>query len=106
VPDRGHIVWLTFDPQLGVEQAGRRPALVLSPAVFNGRSGLAILCPITRQRKGYPFELALPDGFQIEGSVLLDQAKSLDWRARRAEYATVAPESVVAHARELIRTLV
>ena len=84
VPERGDAVWITLDPQAGHEQAGRRPALVLSPAAYNGRVGLALLCPITGQVKGYPFEVALPEGLAVAGVVLADQVKSLDWRARRA----------------------
>ncbi|HTG17989.1 MAG TPA: endoribonuclease MazF, partial [Blastocatellia bacterium] len=82
-PDRGDIVWIDFSPQAGHEQAGRRPALVVSPGAYNKKVGLAILCPITSQVKGYPFEVALPDDLPIQGVVLSDQAKSLDWRARR-----------------------
>ena len=84
IPDRGDAVWLTFDPQAGHEQAGRRPAVVLSPRVYNSRTGLAIFCPITSQTKGYPFEVALPDGLPVGGVVLADQIRSLDWHARHA----------------------
>ena len=86
-PDVGDLVWLTFDPQAGREQAGRRPALVLSPAAYNRRSGLAIMCPITSRLKGYPFEVGLPEGLEVGGAILADHVKSLDWRARRAERA-------------------
>lgn len=85
VPDRGDVVWISMSPQAGHEQAGRRPALVLSPAAYNRKVGLAILCPITGQVKGYPFEVRLPSGLPVEGVILSDQAKSLDWRAREAE---------------------
>lgn len=85
VPRRGDLVWLHFDPQTGHEQAGRRPALVLSPESYNARAGLAILCPVTSQAKGYPFEVTLPPGCAISGVILSDQVKSLDWRARRAD---------------------
>src|SRR3990172_1318707 len=84
VPDRGDAVWLQFDPRLGHEQAGRRPALVLSPRTYNSRVGLALFCPITSQVKGYPFEVPLPTGLRIRGCVLADQIKSLDWRSRKA----------------------
>src|SRR5436189_3123370 len=84
VPARGDAVWITLDPQAGHEQAGRRPALVLSPAAYNGRVGLALFCPITSQSKGYPFEVPLPDGLAVSGVVLSDQIKNLDWRAREA----------------------
>lgn len=86
VPERGDIVWLTFDPQAGHEQAGRRPALVLSPRAYNIKAGLALICPITSQRKGYPFEVDLPNQ-RVTGVVLADQVRSLDWSARRAQKA-------------------
>src|SRR5215813_14686908 len=85
VPERGDAVWVTLDPQAGHEQAGRRPALVLSPAAYNRRVGLALLCPITNQIKGYPFEVLIPQGLKVTGAVLSDQVKSLDWKARKAE---------------------
>ena len=96
VPDRGDIVWLAFDPQVGHEQAGRRPALVLSPALYNEKAGLAILCPITSRRKGYPFEVELPADSTVEGVVLADQVKSLDWRAREAALIGRLPAAVTA----------
>jgi mRNA interferase MazF len=92
VPQRGDIVWLLFHPQAGREQAGRRPALVLSPAVYNVKVGLALFCPITSRVKGYPFEVAIPSGLAVSGVVLSDQVKSLDWRARRVEFAGRLPE--------------
>jgi mRNA interferase MazF len=85
VPARGDIVWLRFDPQSGHEQAGRRPALVVSPRAYNGTVGLALVCPITSRVKGYPFEVLLPEGGKVNGAVLSDQVKSLDWRAREAK---------------------
>ena len=91
VPERGDIVWITMDPTVGHEQSGRRPAVVLSPAAYNGKVGLAILCPITSQVKGYPFEVPVPEGLPVDGVVLADQAKSLDWRARGAELLCTAP---------------
>jgi mRNA interferase MazF len=99
-PDRGHVVWLDFDPQAGREQAGRRPAFVLSPAAYNGRVGLALLCPITSRVKGYPFEVALPEGLGVSGVVLADQVKSLDWRRRRADFGAAAPEATVEEVRQ------
>ncbi|MCY4400635.1 MAG: endoribonuclease MazF [Gemmatimonadetes bacterium] len=95
VPDRGDIVWLTFTPQAGHEQAGHRPVLVLSPRLYNGRSGLALLCPITSRAKGYPFEVVLPASSKVTGVVLTDQIKSLDWRVRRARLACTAPPTLV-----------
>jgi mRNA interferase MazF len=85
VPKRGEAVWPTFDPQAGHEQAGRRPAVVLSPEEYNRRTGLAIFCPVTTQVKGYPFEVLLPPDTSISGAVLADQVRSLDWRARKAK---------------------
>jgi mRNA interferase MazF len=82
IPERCDIIWIEMNPQSGHEQAGRRPALVLSPAHYNGRTGLALLCPITSQSKGYPFEVALPSDSGATGVVLADQVRSLDWRAR------------------------
>ena len=92
VPRRGDVVWISLNPQAGHEQAGRRPALVLSPMTYNDRVGLAILCPITSQIKGYPFEVLIPEGLPVRGAILADQVKSLDWRARRAELmCTLSP---------------
>ena len=95
VPDAAELVWLTFDAQAGREQAGRLPALVLSPAAYNRRSGLAIMCPITRRIKGYPFEVELPEELGVSGAVLADHVKSLDWRVRRAESAGKVPARVL-----------
>lgn len=95
VPDRGDLVWLEFDPQSGREQAGTRPALVLSSARYNGRALLALICPITSQIKGYPFEQALPENLPIRGVVLSDQVRSLDWQTRRARFIAKAPRDLV-----------
>ena len=95
IPDRGDAVWITLDPQAGHEQAGRRPALVLSPSAYNGRVGLALLCPITNQAKGYPFEVPIPAGCPVTGVVGADQIKSLDWRAREATRIGCVPDEVV-----------
>lgn len=86
IPERGDLVWLTFNPQTGHEQSGRRPALVLSPKAYNEKTGLAIFCPVTSQKKGYPFEVPLPPGLEIAGVILSDQVKNLDWQARAAEF--------------------
>ena len=94
-PDAGDIVWLTFTPQAGREQAGRRPALVFSPRVYSERTGLAICCPITSNAKGYPFEVVLPAGGRVTGVVLADQIKNLDWRARKSQFAATAPPTLV-----------
>lgn len=96
IPDRGDLVWLEFTPQTGNEQAGRRPALVISPKAYNGKVGLALFCPITSHVKGYPFEVALPEDSGVIGVVLADQLKSLDWRARKAKLIERASSDVLA----------
>jgi mRNA interferase MazF len=105
VPDRGDVVWLEFNPQAGHEQAGRRPALVISPEVYNAKVGLALLCPITSQAKGYPFEVGLEAG-GIRGVVLSDRIKSLDWRARKAEFIGRAPNPAITEVLQKLATLV
>jgi mRNA interferase MazF len=95
VPERGDLVWLDFDPQAGHEQAGRRPALVLSPAAYHNRTRLAVVCPITTRVKGFPFEVPLPAGLPVSGVILADHVKSVDRAARQLEVAGQAPESVV-----------
>lgn len=85
IPDSGDFIWITFDPQAGHEQAGRRPALVLSPKLYNQKSGFALVCPMTNQAKGYPFEVAVPSGHGVTGVILADQVKCVDLKARRAE---------------------
>ena len=94
-PERGDFVWISFDPQAGHEQAGVRPAIVLSPLKYNKRVGLALICPVTGQGKGYPFEVAIPEGEAVHGFVLADQVKSLDWNARGIRAAGKAPREVV-----------
>ncbi len=96
VPDRGDFVWLAFTPQTGSEQAGRRPALVISPKAYNAKVGLALFCPVTSRVKGYPFEVVLPEGSGVVGFVLADQLKSLDWRARKAKLIEHASSDVLA----------
>ena len=105
VPDRGDIVWLWFTPQAGHEQSGRRPAVVLSHAVYNAKAGLALVCPVTSQVKGHPFEFALPAGLNVSGVVLVDQIKSLDWNARKADLIGKLPESVTSAILSKVRTL-
>lgn len=106
VPERGDIVWLHFDPQSGHEQQGRRPALVISPAIYNRKAGLALFCPVTSVARGYPFEVDLPPDLEAQGVVLADQVKSLDWRARQAKRWCVAPPDVVEQACARIVALV
>ena len=95
VPERGDVVWLSFDPQAGHEQAGRRPALVLSPSTYNRSSALAVVVPVTSQIKGYPFEVRIPAGLPISGVILADHLKSLDWRARNADRVCELPAETV-----------
>jgi len=94
IPDRGDVVWINMNPQAGHEQAGRRPAVVLSPYPYNAKVGLALFSPISTRVKGYPFEVILPKGFKITGAILSDQVKSLDWKARNVEFFDKIPESI------------
>ena len=105
VPRRGDVVWLTFSPQAGHEQAGRRPAVVLSPIEYHAKVGLAILCPITSQIKGYPFEVVIPDALPVNGAILTDQVKGLDWRARAAEFICALPSTTVSEILQKIGVL-
>ena len=104
-PAQGDVVWLDFSPQAGHEQAGRRPALVLSPKAYNKSVGLALVCPITRHVKGYPFEVTLPDGLAVSGVVLSDHLKSQDWHVRRAELIGKLDEATLAAVLQRARTL-
>lgn len=106
IPDRGDLVWLQFDPQAGHEQAGHRPAVVLSPSAYNRKVGLALLCPVTSQVKGYPFEVLLPAGIPIKGAILSDQLKSLDWRVRKARRVCKLPIAIVDDVLSKIHTLI
>lgn len=93
IPNAGDIVWLSFDPQQGHEQSGRRPALILSPKIYNEKTGLALCVPITQQIKNYPFEIILPKNSSLQGCVLADHIKNLDWKARNATFIeTTSPE--------------
>ena len=105
VPERGDVVWISLSPQVGHEQTGRRPAIVVSPAAYNGRVGLAILCPITNQIKGYPFEVRIPQGLAVTGAVLADQVKSLDWRAREVVLIDTLPKKTVTEVLQKLVTL-
>src|SRR5215469_4785361 len=104
VPDAGDIVWLSFHPQAGHEQAGHRPAVVLSPAAYNGRTGLMLCCPMTTQVKGYPFEVTVPG--PKPSVVLADQIKSLDWKARKAKLKGRLPSAELAEVRSKAATLI
>ena len=105
VPETGDFVWLTFDPQAGREQAGRRPALVLSPKIYNARSGLALACPITNQAKGYPFEVPVPAGRGTPIPFRREHVKSVDWKARRAEKAGRCPNESIDEVRARLAPL-
>ncbi len=105
VPDVGDLVWLTFDPRAGHEQSGRRPALILSPRIYNVKARLAIACPITSQVKGYPFEVGLPAAGTIAGVVLADHVRNVDWEARRVTFEGKAPAEVLTEVSERLRAL-
>jgi mRNA interferase MazF len=106
VPDRGDLVWIDLDPQAGHEQAGRRPALVLSARIYNaGSRRLAIICPVTSKAKGYPFEVSVPPGSGADGVIIADQVRSLDWVARSATSLGRVPEATVRGVTDLIATL-
>lgn len=94
-PEKGDFVFMQFDPQAGREQAGFRPAVVLSPKQFNQMTGFAVFCPITNQVKGYPFEVKIPDKLEVNGVVLTDQVKSLDWKIRNVKYTGKATDDLV-----------
>ena len=104
VPDAGDIVWLDFDPQAGREQAGRRPAIVLSAQYFNGKTGVAYVCPITSKVKGYRFHVQLPEGLPVHGSVLCEHMRSLDWRARNVTPMGKMPDAILKEIRAAVRT--
>lgn len=106
VPDRGDVVWLHFDPQIGREQAGRRPALVLSPRRYNVAARLAVVCPVTSKKKGYTFEVEVPPGLGVTGVVLADQIKSVDWEARRAVFMCVVPGAFVDPVKVMVNRLI
>jgi len=105
IPSRGDIVYLDFDPTKGHEQRGHRPAFVVSPLGYNEKSSLALLMPITKRQKGYPFEVLLPPGLKIQGVILSDQIKCLDWKARGVQFVEVVPESVIEEVQAKIEPL-
>lgn len=105
VPGRGDVVWITLNPRGGHEQSGRRPAVVLSPRAYNAKVGLAVMCPVTNQVKGYPFEVTLPQGLPVSGAVLSDQVRSLDWRSWEAELICPLPPLVLDEILGKLRTL-
>jgi mRNA interferase MazF len=105
IPDRGDLIWLDFNPQAGHEQSGKRPALVVSPKMYNHKTGLCIVFPITSKKKGYPFEVAISSP-ELVGVVLADQIKNLDWRMRNASYIRKADEVTVEDTINLFSTLI
>ena len=105
VPECGDVVWITLNPQAGREEAGRRPAVVVSPQSYNGKVGLAIFCPVTGQIKGYPFEVLIPAGLPVAGAILSDQVKSLEWRARKAELICALPARTISEVLEKLAAL-
>jgi mRNA interferase MazF len=106
VPKRRDLIWLSFSPHAGREMGGRRPALVISEAFYNQKSGLALFCPITSQIKGYPFEVLLPPGLKLAGAVLSDQIKSLDWRAREVKFVDKLPKEEMAEVIENLKEMI
>jgi mRNA interferase MazF len=105
-PEYGDVIWIDFDPQVGHEQAKRRPALVLSQQDFNEEFGLAFVCPISTKPKGNAFEVPFPAGHAVKGAVFAHQLKSFDWRERRADRICSAPEGVVAEAADIVRDII
>ena len=106
IPERGDIVWLTFNPRIGREHSGKRPAIVLSPKEYNGKVGLAIFCPVTSSVKGYPFEVKINIKNKVEGVILTDQLKSLDWREREAEFIAEADEDTLSDVIQKVSLLI
>lgn len=106
VPEKADIVWLKFSPQVGHEQSGKRPALCISPSAYNMKVGLGVFCPITSKIKGYPFEVNLPDDIKVNGVVLSDQIKSLDWKSREADYICQLPVKFFNQVLGKIRSLI
>ena len=106
IPDRGDIVWINFTPQAGHEQRGKRPALILSPKIYNEKTSLCICLPITSKIKGYPFEVKLPEGLAIEGVVLSDQIKNLDFSAREISFVCKVDSHVVENVQKNVLALI
>ncbi|UCD83903.1 MAG: endoribonuclease MazF [Deltaproteobacteria bacterium] len=106
IPSRGDIIWLKFTPQAGHEQAGHRPALVISPRQYNQKVGLGLFCPVTSHVKGYPFEVKIPDNLMVKGVILSDQIKSLDWKIRKAKLICRLPNEVIEEVLAKIKTLI
>ena len=105
MPHRGDVVWIDMHPHAGHEQAGRRPAIVLSPSSYNGKVGLALFCPVVNRIKGYPFEVIIPSGLKITDAILSDQVKRLDWKIRNSEFYEKVPETVILEIFKKVATL-
>ena len=105
IPQRGDLVWLNFNPQAGHEQMGKRPALVLSPKEYNGKVGLALFCPVTSKEKDYPFEVKIKNK-KIQGVVLSDQIKSLDWASRNVEYISSVTDAELEEVLDKLKVLI
>ena len=105
-PGRGDVVWLDLNPQSGHEQAGRRPALVLSPKVYNQKAGLAVVCPITSTIREYPYVVKIPKGVGVTGVILSDQIKNLDWKIRKAQFICNMPLNILKEVIEKLNTLI
>ena len=105
IPERGDVVWMMFGAQAGHEQSGRRPGVVMSPSIYNGKTGMALCCPITSHVKGYPFEVLVPGGLKISGVILSDHIRNIDWKTRRAEFLCKLPEKALEDVIEKILSL-
>ncbi len=105
-PERGDVIWIYLNPQSGHEQTGRRPALVISPVTYNFKVGLALLCPITNQKKGYPFEVDIPQNMPISGVILSDQIKCVDWKARNADFICKLDSTIIGEVLNKLSTLI
>jgi mRNA interferase MazF len=104
-PEAGDLVWLSFTPQAGREQAGRRPGLVLSPRPYNAKVGLCLICPVTHHAKGYAFEVKLPDGLPVQGVALADHLRSVDWQERGCDHIATVPADVLDEVRAKLKPL-
>lgn len=106
VPAQGDFVTLSFDPQAGHEQKGRRPALVISKQIFNDRTGLAFVCPITSTDRGYPFHARIPAGQPVRGVVMVDQTRAVDYKARKIQFRSRAPEDLLIEVLSLLEPII
>jgi mRNA interferase MazF len=106
IPNKGDIIWLNFNPQSGHEQAGLRPALVISPKEYNQKVGLGLFCPITSNRKGFPFEVIIPEGLKVKGVILSDHVKSLDWKMRKAKFACKLDKKIMKEVTDKLSLLI